>query len=350
MFRAKNISLKLQSCFLAVVVLLSGCFFIQAALGQEEITATLIEGAKKEGKLLWYTLLATTLAGNFVKKFQEKYPYIKLEFYRSGDEKLSTRIMAEARAKRNVFDVVVTTGIWAELLKKKGLLAKYLSPHRKFYPEGCKDSEGYWTDIFINLNTIGYNTRLVSRPEAPKTWNDLLDPKWKGKLGMDTKAYYWFANMLKMMGEEKGLEYMKKLSEQDIQFRTGRTLNTQMLVVGEVTIGITLYNAKVEEMKRKGAPIEWVAIEPVVPEIHPLAISAHAPHPNAAKIFVEFMLSKEGQEIMASALKIPSRTDVEAIVPKLKKGIKILPFDFSIADNYGKYIKLYREILMSKTN
>lgn len=323
-----------------------------AAQTEEERTAMLVEGAKKERKLLWYVTIRVDEVVDILNKFKEKYPFIETEFYRSGDEAQLTKVLGEARAKKYSFDVLETTGIAGEIFKKSGLFGKYLSPQRKFFPEASKDKdpEGYWTDYYVNYNVIGYNAKLVSTHEVPKNYNDLLYPKWKGKMGMDDKAFYWFANVLKIMGGEKnGLEYMKKLAGQNIQFRTGRNVIVDMLVAGEFSIGITTYNQRVEEMKAQGAPLGWVAIEPIVPEIHPIAISAHAPHPNAAKLFVDFMLSREGQEILSSWYRIPSRIDVDARMPGLKlEGLKILPFDTGIAADYDRYIKLYREILMKK--
>ena len=167
-------------------------------------------------------------------------------------------------------------------------------------------------------------------------------------MGMDTKAYEWFANMLKFMGEKKGLEYMKRLGEQNILFRTGRTLNATMVAAGEVEVGIALYNQRIEEMKAKGAPVQWLAIDPIIPEIHPLSVNAHAPHPNAARLLVDYLLSKEGQEVIASFYRIPSREDVDPIIPNLKKGLKIMSPSFEMVDHYDRYVKLYRELLMRK--
>lgn len=308
----------------------------------------LIEGAKKEGKVVWYTTLTVRESDRMLKRFHQMYPFIKTEMFRSGDLKLLTKIMAEARAKKSLFDVVATTGISAEIMKHKGLFAKYISPHRRYYPKEINDPEGYWTDYYLNLNVMGYNTRLVAPADVPKTYEELLDPKWKGKLGMDTKAFYWFANMFKVMGEEKALAYMKKLSEQEILFRTGRTLNAQMLAAGEVSICLTLYNNRVEQMKTDGAPIEWFVIEPVVPEIHPVAISAQAPHPNAARLLVDFILSEAGQQMIIDFYRIPSREGMNPKVVRMKAGMKILPFDFGIREDYERYEKLYREILMNK--
>ncbi len=319
-----------------------------AAPQDEKMQAKLINAAKKEGKLVWYTSMSGDRGEAIRKRFQEKYPFIDTSMYRTGDQNLVTKIFAEAQAKKNVFDVVAITGILGETIKKKGLLAKYDSPERKFYPEGLKEPEAYWTDYFLNLTVIGYNTKLVSAKECPKTYEDLLAPRWKGKMVMDDKAFYWFANILKIMGEKHGLEYMRRLSDQNVQFRTGRTLIAQLIAAGESPLGITLYNNRVEQMKAEGAPIEWLAIEPVVPEIHPVGMSAHPPHPNAARLFIDFILSRECQELLASFFYIPSRIDVDPIVPRMKKGMNILPFDFTIGDEYPRYAKLYREVLMKK--
>lgn len=349
-----NIKLSLTLTILAIFFSISSLILTgdeaAAVQSEDERMAGLTEGAKKEGKVLWYTPATVEESNRLLKRFREKYPYIETAMYRSNEQNILNRILIESQAKRHLFDVVMVTGIVGETLKNRGFLTEYLSPQRKFYPEGLQDPAGFWTDLTMSLNVVGYNTKLVSAREAPKTWLDLLNPKWKRKMGMDDKAFYWFANMLKVMGEEKGLEYMKKLSQQDIVFRTGRTLNAQMLAAGEFSIGIALYNHRIEEMKAQGAPIEWIPIEPVVPEIHPLGISSHAPHPNAARLLVDFLLSREGQEMIASFYKIPSRSDVEPIVPRLKKGFNILPFDLSVVNNFEKYIKLYREILLRGKN
>lgn len=347
----KENSRLLIGCLMSIFLILfhsSGSFGSASTLTDEEHKAKLIEGAKKEGKLTWYTTTPQDATSKYINKFHEKYPFIEFDIYRSGDQNQLIKVMAELQAKRHRVDVLQTTGISFVMLMSKGALAKYPSPERVYYPEIFKDAEGYWTAAQLNLDTMGYNTQLVSLREVPKTWNDLLDPKWKGRMGMDTKAFWWFAHILKIMGEKEGLVYFEKLSKQDIKFRTGNTLNAQMVAAGEVSIGITIYNYVLEEMKSRGAHVAWVPFEPVIPEMISLAVSANAPHPNAARLFIDFMLSRDGQLILASTFRIPCRTDVDAIVPKLKKGIKILPADFNIAHDYAKYVKLYRDILMKR--
>ena len=336
------------SFFLLSFFLWSAFSAVNAVAAASEETAALIEAAKKEGKVVWYTTLTTMEADTMGKKFKEKYPFIATEVWRSGAEKVMIRMQGEAQAKKNYADAVMITAAESELMRRKGLFAKYLSPERRFFPEGLKDTEGYWTDLYVNLNIVGYNTKLVAPKDVPKTYEDLLKPRWRGKMGMDTKAYEWFANMLKFMGEKKGLEYMKRLGEQNILFRTGRPLNATMVAAGEVEVGIALYNQRIEEMKAKGAPVQWLAIDPIIPEIHPLSVNAHAPHPNAARLLVDYLLSKEGQEVIASFYRIPSREDVDPIIPNLKKGLKIMSPSFEMVDHYDRYVKLYRELLMRK--
>lgn len=317
-----------------------------AMQSEDEHSAKLIEGAKSEGKVLLYTTASTAEANTLVKNFGQRYPFIKTEYYRAGSEKIMLRVLAEHQRKKFLADVIMITAPECDVLKEKGVFGRYVSPHREYFVD--KDPDGYWTDAYLTINTIGYNTKLVSPQSAPKTYNDLLDPKWKGKMGMDTKAFYWFASMLKMMGEAKGLEYMKKLSEQNIQFRTGRTLLAQLMAAGEISIGITLYNYRVEKMKMEGAPVEWIAIEPVIAEVHPVGISSRTPHPNAAKLLLNWLLSRDGQEVLAGIDRIPSRIDVDPTVPKLKKGLKIAPYDSNIAKDYQKYVNLYHKILMKR--
>ena len=346
------------------LTLVAGCLFTLFALShsilicphtafpqsEKEDTAKLIEGAKKEGKMVWYAAVGGSDSDRLLKGFELRYPFIKAECYRVGAEKLLTKILAEVRADKHLFDVADNGVLEGETLAKKGIFAKYISPQWKFYPEEHRHPEGYWTGIYSNKVVIAYNTHLVSPKGVPKTYEDLLDPQWKGKIGMDTKAYYEFAVMLKIMGGgEKGLRYMNKLSEQNIQFRTGRSLILTLMAAGEISIGIALYNHSVEELKGKGAPLEWAALEPVIDKTHPFGIYSRAPHPNAAKLFVEFVLSKEGQEILASCYRIPTRIDVDAIVPRLKcKDKRMFPLDLSVVENFESYVKLYQNVLMKK--
>lgn len=335
--------------FMCLSFLIASFHMALAAQSEKEITAKLVEGAKKEGAMLFYFSMTVPEGDGLLKKFQEKYPFIKVGMYRSGSESMLPRIVAEDKAKKYLFDVVALPTLTTEVLKRKNLLAKYISPQGKFFQETFKDPDGYWVAAYYQLSLMAYNTKLVSPREAPKTYEDLLARQWKGKIGMDTGAFDWFSSILKIMGEEKGLQYMKRLSDQNIKFRSGRTLNCQMVAAGETSLAVPVHNNRVDMMKAQGAPIEYVFFEPLISDFITPSISAHAPHPNAAKLFVDFLLSVEGQEIIASYYRLPARDDVDSRVPRAKaKGLKLLPFDPGIIDHFDRYVKLYREVLMKK--
>ena len=340
---------RLVVLFLFAIFVLSP---LDGALAQsdEQHRAKLIEGAKKEGKAVWYAAMGGQDSDKLMKEFEKKYPFVKMECYRAGAEKILARVLEEARADRHIFDVTDNGILEGLTIKTKGIFGKYLSPERKYYSDVDKDPEGYWTGIYANKVVVMYNTKLVAPKDVPKTYEDLLDPKWKGKMGMDTKAYYELAVLMKIMGGgEKGLNFVRKLSEQNIQFRTGRTLVGTMVIAGEMSMGLFIYNHSIEEVKGKGAPVDWVALEPVIDKTHPFGVAARAPHPNAGRLFTDYVLSREGQEVIASFYRVPTRSDVEAMVPRLKvKDKKTFPPDASFVNDFEKYAKLYRTVLMKK--
>ncbi len=315
------------------------------AAPSEGTAAEIMEGAKKEGKFLFYTTSSLEVGKKMVDQFHAKYPFIHADVYRTGSQGMLTKVIAEAQSKKYFCDVVMTPGGEGLTLKRKGLYAKYLSPESKFFTDGFKDPEGYWTDAYTTLNAIVYNTKQVSPQEAPTAWTDLLNPKWKGKIGLDTKSFEWFAYMLKLMGQKNGLDFMEKLSAQNPKFYSSRTLMTHMVAAGEISMAL-VYREDVELLKDKGASVEWAGIEPLIPSIHPIGIFAHAPHPNAAKLFIDFALSREGQETWVRQYRIPSRPDIKPL--RVKKTLNILTPDFTIISDYEKYGKPYREIIMKK--
>ena len=170
-----------------------------------------IEGAKKEGALVVYTSMTVDQMQKILAAFKARYPFIQATMFRAVGERLLTKIMTEAQTGKYDFDVVQSAESQAYFLKKKNLLQKYISPETKNIQKPFFDPEGYWTAVYIMPNVIAYNTRMVKRNEVPKTDEDLLNPKWKGKIGMDHTKPEWFAWKLKQMGEERGLTYMKKL-------------------------------------------------------------------------------------------------------------------------------------------
>ncbi len=320
------------------------------AASSDEAMAKLVEGAKKEGALVWYTTTEMRDADALVKSFTRKYPFIKPELVRLGGERLVSRVEAEARAGKAKADVIEHAGFWGEVMKRKGLFARYIHRHWQYFGEGFKDPQGYWTSYASNRIVMAYNTKKITPAEVPKTYEDLLAPKWKGRMGLVSNSESWFSFLLRALGEEKGLEYFRKLSGQNLRLRAGASLNTTLVAAGELEIGLRLYSYRVQLLKEQGAPIEWVALEPIVVEVHPIGVASNASHPNAARLFVDHILSQEVQEMVAKEfLRIPDRRGVETKVPELMcKGKKLVPYDPGIVDDYGRYVDLYKKIIMKQ--
>jgi iron(III) transport system substrate-binding protein len=299
--------------------------------------------AEAEGKLMFYATFNAADSKTLVDGFKQLYPKIDAAYYRSTDSSMMERILTESRAGQNLWDVVVTTSFYGHNLKKRGLLASYDSPERRFFRDGYKDPQGTWTSSYTNYAAFGYNTRAVPRTSVPNSYNDLLKPQWKGQIGMDSRAYEWFGTMLKAMGEEQGLAYMRELAKQT-QLRAGRTLLAQLVAAGEFTGALTAYSQTFEVLKPSGAPVDWVYLNPVFANIHPTGVAVKAPHPNAARLFVDFVLSKRGQELIRGMNRIPDRTDVPPGQGRLIEGIKPAFAPIEVLENFERYGKLFHEI------
>jgi len=300
-----------------------------------------IEAAKKESALVVYTSMTVEQAQRLNDAFKAKYPFIQPSMFRAVGERLLTKIMTEAQAGRYEFDVVQSAETQAYFLKKRNLLAKYISPQVKNIQKPFFDPDGYWAAVYMMPNVIGYNTRLVKRSEAPRADDDLLNPKWKGKIGMDHSKPEWFAWKLKRMGEEKGLAYMKKLGAQDFKLYSGLTILTGLLAAGEFPLVLNTYLHNVEDAKRKGAPVDWVAQEPVFTKFQPIGVGAKAAHPNAARLYVDFMLGEEGQKIIASFGRVPTRRGVATTAPGIDK-LNYVIDDIGAGEDFNRYNELFR--------
>ncbi len=302
-----------------------------------------INAAKAEGELSWYTSMDRERgAGAILNKFEEKYPFIKTKLVRTTGENILNRILVEARAGKFLWDVINLTLPEVEHIKSKGYLQKYNSPENKYFPEQHIDPEGYWTDVYDNTIVLAYNKNMGRPEELPKNWEDLTDPRWKGQILLNEEAYEWFAIMLKVMGEEKGVKFMQDFSRNQPQLRRSHNIITMSIAAGEFTLGLT-YGHQVEQFKQKGAPIDWIALEPVPVFPHPIANGKNAPHPNVAKLFYDFVISQEGQMLVRAARRIPPRNGVEPDPPRLKKDLKLVPSTPAIAQRYTKYVDRFVE-------
>jgi iron(III) transport system substrate-binding protein len=265
-------------------------------------------------------------ASLFTNEFVKRYPFVKPEIFRSSGEKVQTRFMIEHRAGSNRADVFQTSIVQVYQLKNQGLLKSYVSEEAGAYPEGFKDKEGQWNAFYLITYVIGYNTKHVAPKEVPSSYEDLLNPKWKGRIGLETQEYQWFYHLLQIMGKDKGIDFMKRLAKQELQMRAGHTLLAQLVAAGEVALAVVVYANRVERMKSQGAPIDWVRFKgPTITAFNAISIPEKAPHPNAAKLFVDFVLSKDGQNLLRGLRRIPARPDVFPDPPSLTKDLNLYP-------------------------
>jgi iron(III) transport system substrate-binding protein len=270
-----------------------------------------LQEAKREGTLTWYTSLAPTESGPMAQAFEKKYG-IKVDVWRAVSEKVVQRAITEGRAKRHAFDVVETNGPELEILSRENLLAPFHSPFFADLPSFAVPSHGMWAADRMTVYGVAFNTNAVKREDIPKTYDGFLDPKWKGKLGVEATDADWMAAMLKAMGNERGNAFMRKLSEMRPDIRKGHILLAELVSAGEVPVALTTYQSNAITLKRKGGPIEWVAVEPIIVRPQAIGVAKNAPHPNAALLFADFVLSPDGQSLLESMGRSPVSTKIKS--------------------------------------
>src|SRR5262245_46042847 len=337
-----RVSLKI---FRIVAAGLVGLFLIPRWIFAQSI----IDGARKEGKVVFYASMETACAQMMVAQFQKRYPFIKLDATRIGSERMATRLIAETQGRKVQADVVNQSGFDFYGVLQKGIFESYQSPERAALPPEYKDANGLWTINSATLNVIGYNTKLVPPAGVPKSFWDLTDPKWKGQLLMDENESKWMAGMMSYHGEAKVMELLRKLAAQEIQFRAGHTLIQTLAAAGERPIVAVAFANGVDRLKKDGAPIEWVAADPIIGLTFGLGLVKDAPHPNAARLFIDFLLSREGQEILAAVGYYAPRTDVVSpLMKQVPPKMKVIPLPMMLATRYNEYFQTYRKVMALK--
>ena len=306
-------------------------------------TDALIEEAKHEGEVVYYASMNLSEANALIGAFEKRYPFIKVKLNRTGSEKLLTRVLTEARAKKNFADVIQTVEFSMHLFSRGGILARYLPQSNSLYPKEFKE-EGFWTTAYYNAYVTAYNTKLVAASGLPKTYDDLLDPRWKDKLMIESTKADWFAGMLQIMGQDRGIKYMRALAKQQPSPREGHELLAQLVAAGEGVFDINIPAASVERMKERGAPIDWIALGPVPAIMVGIGVSSQAAHPHAAKLFLEFVLSRDGQKLMQTPGRLVARGDLANDQTNMLKKLKIVPVNPALAEKLDEYAKQLRSI------
>jgi iron(III) transport system substrate-binding protein len=258
------LSLRTIATFSAVFLFLLGVH------GFAQDRDAIIAKAKEEKTLAYYSSTDIQDGTALVHAFQKKYPFVEPKFFRLGSTQVVVKVLQEHRGGAHLFDVLLATSFQFFEIFKEGLFQRYDSPERRFFLDDFKDKEGYWTSAYHNASVIAYNSNLVKPADLPKTYEDLLDPKWKGKMLMDSRETEWYASMLQILGREKGQRLMQGFAKQNLTFRPGRTLITQVLASGEAPLAVNDYEHLVQGAKRRGAPVESIATYPTISRLEPL--------------------------------------------------------------------------------
>jgi ABC-type Fe3+ transport system substrate-binding protein len=287
----------------------------------------LVAGAKKEGQVVLYSaLIVNQMLRPLTEGFSKKYPFVKMSYWRADSEELIPKIAAEARANNLVADLFEGSG-GGEVAVEAGLTLPFTTPVLSEYPKAYLDPKGQLAPTRLSYFSIAYNTKMVAPDKVPKTYEDLLDPQWRGKMAWpyaNTGRYLFLTNLRLAWGEERAMAYIQKLAGQKIvNFASGsaRTL-VDRVIAGEYPIAINIYAHHPLISKAKGAPVNSQLMDPVPSAAGTISVVKGTRHPHAAMLLLDFILSKEGQKIMAAADYFPAHPDVPSspqlagIVPK----------------------------------
>jgi len=301
----------------------------------------LIEGAKKEGELAIYTSAQSDDMGALVGAYEKKYG-VKVSIWRASSEKVLQRAVQEARANRYTMDIAETNGPEMESMHREKILQAVKSPYlADLIPQALRP-HGEWVGTRLNVFAQAYNTKAIKKQDLPKRWEDLLDQKWKGKLGIEQEDSDWLAGVMGEIGEAKGTKLFKEIvAKNGISVRKGHTLLTQLVVSGEIPLALTVYNYKAEQLKGKGAPIDWFSIGTAIARPNGVGVARRAPHPHAAVLFYDFEISEEGQRILAQRDFVPTSKRIDTPLNKLP--MKFVDARVTL-DEYDKWVKLYEDL------
>ena len=301
----------------------------------------LLANAKKEKTVNLYTSMETRESRLIADAFQQRYPSLTVDIARVSSNRLLQKIDTEHRAGRNLFDVVITSGLEVRYLIKSGLISQYVSPEAKAFFSDSKDPQGRWVDVYSSLRVFAHNTKLVSRDVTPKQYEDLLSPRWKGQIGLPSKEYSWFATAMRALGKDGGKQFMDGLGKQKPNYRPSHVLVLQLIAAGEFNLGL-VYQHQLERYKKLAAPVELAPLPFATKNIHPMALAAQAPHANAAKLFINFVLSKETQTMVRGFGRTVSRADIAQ--DEINK-FKVVVEEIELADRMNEIVADYEKYL-----
>ncbi|HLQ89253.1 MAG TPA: extracellular solute-binding protein [Xanthobacteraceae bacterium] len=305
-------------------------------------TQRLIAGAKREGMVNVYSSVTVDDQKVLVAAFNKLYG-VKLQFWRSSSESILNRALVEYRGSRFDVDAIETSTAEMESLYRERLLIEIKSPHLADIVPAAIRPHREWVGDRLNIIATGYNTNLIKKADVPKSYEDLLDPKWKGKLGIEADDAVWFGALANTMGEEKTVKLFRDIARTNgLSVRKGHTLLANLVVSGEVPLALTLYHYKAEQIKNAGAPLDWYVLPPGFARFLGTGVMRRAPHPQAAVLFMDFMLY-EAQKVLVDRDFTPTNMKVKPLD---------VPFNVidpaQVLDQGNKWQKLYDEIVIKQ--
>jgi iron(III) transport system substrate-binding protein len=304
----------------------------------------LAERARQEGTLVMYTSLATSESVPLTQAFEKKYG-VKVQLWRSLSDQVVRRALNEAKARRHVVDVIETNGPELEALARERVLARFFSPHIADIPPWGVPAHRMWVSDRVDFFVVAFNTAKVRREELPATYEGFLDPKWEGRIGLEATDQEWLAGLAKYWGERRAVDFFRRLVAMRPDVRKGHVLLSEMVAAGEVPVSLTNYASNADSMKRRAKPIDWKPVEPVIGRPQAIGLAANAPHPNAALLFADFVLSPEGQQLFYSMGRYPSSRKAASV----RVAFPYLMLDpIALIDEDEKWLKLWNELVTVK--
>ena len=344
------------SCFFLSRLLLSlAVLAISMSAGAQDMSLLMYDkpdraekvmaAAKKEGTLTLYTSIAEKDIAPLTMPFEQKYG-VKVRVWRAGSDKVLQRVLTETAGKRHEVDAIHISAPELEALHSEKVLQPTNSPASKDLLPGSVPAHKEWVATLLTVFVQAYNTNQVKKEDLPKSYQDLLNPKWKGRLGIEAEDFDWFAAVVTGMGEENGLKLFRDIvASNGISVRKGHSLLNNMVVAGEVPLALTVYNYMPEAAKKKGAPVDWFALEPAIARANGIGIARRAPHANAALLFYDYMLSAEAQKILTSMNYVPTNATVESPL----KNMKVKMIDPAVTlSQIEKWTKAYDDVVLKK--
>ena len=329
---------KLTALLTTVIALFCWRFPATAQSEQEKV-----EASKKEGAVYWYGSINVDDASALIAGINKKYPFMEIKRFRAANAPVLARLEVEARARGLNVDVIDLDGFYVAQALKRNYWLRYVSPELSAYPKELNDPAGRWSGFFLLPQVVIYNTNLVAPASAPKSYNDLLDPKWKNRMSIADSGVTWYHGMLQVLGAEKGRAFFKRLAAQNVHVQTGNRMMVELTMAGEHALGLAAYAHRIGQFQKKGAPMGWLKDDVLITTPQAIGVSGYGKSPNAAKLIVDFTLSQEGQTILRRSGRIPANPKVDPDPPELVRGRKLFYSD--IIDGGSRYNEINGEFL-----